>query len=314
MAFELKTDEKFGRGIRRIARKELDKALEHLGGHERESRDEAVHSARKSFKRIRALLRLVRPAIGDSTYREENVVFRDAARPLTQVRDAKILVETLDSLLEHFHEHVAGRSFNDTRDALNANLRAIRREIVEEQKAPARIAAIVRDARGRVKDWSDVPNKWRVLGAGIRKVQQQARHAFQEAKRSATVENLHEWRKQAKYLRYQLEILRPIWPERMKELADEADRMTELLGDDHDAAVLRNKLAADPDEFGGAEAVEMLLALIDRRRAELQQEAMMLGERFFDEPSKEFVTRLKGYWKAFRKESGRVTSSRLLGV
>ena len=95
----------------------------------------------------------------------------------------------------------------------------------------------------------------------------------------------------------------------MTELAGEADRMTELLGDDHDAAVLRQKLVNAPEEFGGPEGVEMLLALVDRRRAELQQQALALGLRFFEEQSKAFARRLKGYWNALHR-----TQERELGV
>ena len=141
------------------------------------------------WKKLRALLRLVRPAIGDSRYRAENICFRDAARPLTLVRDAKILIETFDSILQHFQEHIAGRSFNAIRQVLEANLRAVRREVIKEQQAPTRIAAIVRAARDRVKDWSDLPNKWWVLGAGIENVHCRARirSRMQVALRRSTI-------------------------------------------------------------------------------------------------------------------------------
>ena len=118
-----------------------------------------------------------------------------------------------------------------------------------------------------------------------------------------TVEHLHEWRKQAKYLRYQLEVLRPIWPERMEELAKEADRMGDLLGDDHDLAVLRQMLTEDPERFGDEGDREVLSALIERRRAELEQEAMLLDQRFFQDSPRDFARRLKGYWKAWRAQA-----------
>ena len=38
---------------------------------------------RKCFKKVRAVLRLIRPETGEKTYRAENTCFRDAARPLT---------------------------------------------------------------------------------------------------------------------------------------------------------------------------------------------------------------------------------------
>jgi CHAD domain-containing protein len=95
-------------------------------------------------------------------------------------------------------------------------------------------------------------------------VYRRAGDAHEEAIADPTVEKLHEWRKQAKYLRYQLEILTPIWPERMEELAREADRIGDLLGDDHDLAVLRQTLTANPERFGDEGDQEALLALIDR--------------------------------------------------
>jgi CHAD domain-containing protein len=304
MSFELKPDESLRKGIRRIAQKQMEDALEQLTGTHPGSRDEAVHEARKEFKRVRAVFRLVRPVIGERAYRAENTCFRDAGRPLTEVRDARILIETVDSLAERFREHVSGRTFGDIRKALQANLRAVRRRVLDEQDAFAVVAEAVREARGRVKDWADVSNKWSSVGEGLEEVYRLAAEAFGDAAADPTVEKLHEWRKQAKYLRYQLEILRPAWPERMEELADEADRMGDLLGDDHDLAVLRQTLTGDPDRFGDEGDLEVLLALIDRRRAELEQEARLLGERFFQDRPRAFARRLKGYWKAWRAQPG----------
>src|SRR5262249_40865755 len=97
-----------------------------------------------------------------------------------------------------------------------------------------------------------------------------------------------------------LEILLPMWQERMEELAGETAKMGELLGDDHDLAMLRQILSEDPERFGENSDQEVLLALIDHRRAELTQEAISLGERFFQEREKEFARRLKCYWKTWR--------------
>jgi len=303
MAFQLQPEQSLRKSVRRIVRKQMDAVLEELNGEHKGPRDEAVHKARKSLKKIRAVLRLVRPVIGGKQYRQENTCFRDSGRPLTEVRDARILVETLDKLAQHFQEHLARRSLDGVRKALQENLRAVRKRVLDEQNAFVTVGETVRQARERVKGWADVPDRWSSVGKGLKDVYRQARAAFTEAAADPTVENLHEWRKQAKYLRYQLEVLRPLWPERMEELATEADRMGDLLGDDHDLAVLRQMLADDSGSFGDDSDRETLLALIDRRRAELEQEAVLLGTRFFQDRPKEFVRRLKGYWKTWRVQS-----------
>jgi CHAD domain-containing protein len=305
MSFELRSGESVRKGIRQIVREQVDNALEELSREQKGVRDQAVHEVRKCFKKARAVLRLIRPVIGTKTYRAENSCFRDAARPLTEVRGAKILIETLDGLVKHFQEHIDGRAFSDVRKALQENLRAVRKRVLDEQNAFAVAAEVMRQARGRVKSWTDVPNKWSAMGLGLENTYRQTRAAFEAAAADPTIETLHEWRKEAKYQCEQLEILRPIWPERLEELANEADRMGGLLGDDHDLAVLRQMLSDAPDRFGDEGDREMLLALIDRRRIELEQEAMLLGRRFFQDRPRPFARRLKSYWKT----RGRTTTA-----
>jgi len=175
--------------------------------------------------------------------------------------------------------------------------------VLDEQDAFAVVAEAVEQARGRIKSWADVPNKWAAGGKGLEEVYRKASDAHGDATADPTVEKLHEWRKQVKYLRYQLEVLKPLWPERMEELANEADRMGDLLGDDHDLAALRQLLTDDPGRFGDEGDRELLLALIDRRRAELEPEAMLLGQRFFQDSPRKFSRRLRGYWKTWRAQA-----------
>jgi CHAD domain-containing protein len=301
MSFKLKLGQSLRKSLQRIAREQMDDALDELTGARKSSRDRAVHDARKAFKRIRAVLRLVRPEVGKPVYREANLCFRDAGRPLREVRDAKIFIETLDELLERFKDHIAGRSFADIRKELQAHLRAVRKRVLDEQNSIALVVDAVRRARKRIMDWVDVPDRWSAVGRGLKQVYRRASKAFQDAAAEPTVEKLHEWRKQAKYLRYQLQILRPVWPERMEELVKETDRMGELLGEDHDLAVLRQMLTDDPKRFG-ADA-EVLVAPMDWRRTALEQEAMELGARFFQDKPKDFTRRLKSYWTAWRSQA-----------
>jgi CHAD domain-containing protein len=305
MSFELKPEQSLRKNVRRIVRKQMEDALEMLtGGHEG-PRDGVVHDTRKCFKRVRAALRLVRPKIGEKAFRAENLCFRDAARPLTEVRDARILIETLDGLVKHFHDHIRGKAFADIRKALQANLTDVRKRVLDDEETFTSTGEVVRQALGRIKGWASMPDRWPAIGQGLEDTYRKASASFEKAAADTNVLTLHEWRKQVKYLRYQLEMLRPLWPERMEELAGEADRMGELLGDDHDLAVLRQTIADDPARFGDEGDREMLLALIDRRRADLEQETILLGRRFFQDGPRKFARRLRGYWKAWRNAEGR---------
>ena len=109
MAYRFRRKESVQSGFRRIVRQQIDKAVTYLApASQGESppdanagkppdRHEAVHEARKCFKRIRAALRIVRPSLGQ-VYGEENAWFRNVSQSLSRVRDAEALIETLDAL------------------------------------------------------------------------------------------------------------------------------------------------------------------------------------------------------------------------
>lgn len=105
-----------------------------------------------------------------------------------------------------------------------------------------------------------------------------------------SVENVHEWRKRAKDLWYHLRIVRNVWPGAIGPAADEAHRLSDLLGDHHDLAVL----AADTSD------VEVLTRCIERRQEELLARALDLGQRLYAERPKLFSGRIGTYWEAWR--------------
>src|SRR5580704_13345662 len=91
MAEGLPTAGALMRRARRALVAQLDQAVAGL----EDPRRRSIHEIRKKLKRARAALRLLRDCLGKAVYRRENSLLRDAARPLTPVRDAKVLFETL---------------------------------------------------------------------------------------------------------------------------------------------------------------------------------------------------------------------------
>src|SRR5688572_6380134 len=99
--FKLKRKESSRDGIRRVAHERVAHASDLLRDEDADP-VEAIHEARKDMKKLRSTLKLVRPVVGEKAYRRENDRFRDAARGLSDVRDAQVRAETVEALVERF--------------------------------------------------------------------------------------------------------------------------------------------------------------------------------------------------------------------
>lgn len=249
----------------------------------------AVHSARKDIKKARALLRLARPDLDEATYRRENEALRDIARSLTAAREADVLAATFELVVPRLTGRMPELEVNALRvrvAELAASLRPAQTDgagAVSEQAVGALAAATTR-ARALELENCDADT----LVAGSVRAYARGVKALALAQDDTTAANLHDWRKRAKDLWYHQRLLRDAWPELLKAQADAADRLTKLLGDDHDLAQLTEHL---PEETAVLDAIAEL-------RAELQADAWQLGRRLYAEKPKAFGLRLARYLHA----------------
>jgi len=235
----------------------------------------------------------VREDLGDDLYHEENFCFRDAARPLTEVRDAEVLAETADKLTQQFPGAIEPGAFAKIHDALLANRQEVTRRVLEEGRAFAMVEEVAARALARLPDWRIERDGWAAVESGLRRVYRAGHRALALAAEDPSVANLHEWRKQAKYLWHQLQLLDAAWMASDKELVDQTHKLSTLLGEDHDLAVLRETLAADPLVYGGHRILKGVFAVIDRRRGELEQQAFDLGREIYKDSPKVFTSRIE---------------------
>ena len=274
----------------RIACEQIDRAIADAAD---EDFEKAVHQVRKRCKKLRGLLRLVRPSFAD--YKPENADFRDTARLLARTRDAEVMLGTFEKLIE------AGDIDDAALGRVHDRLRNNRGQAVAANEAvKARLAEAVgrlRTARQRVDKWKIEGDGFEALRGGLEKTYARARRCMNKAEKKPSAENLHEWRKRAKYHWYHLRLLRSIWRKPMGRLCNEASQLSDLLGDDHDLAVLSGELAT----HDAAEQLGGLLELLDKRRAKLQRKAFQLGQRLFAESAGRYTDRMEAYWHAWRR-------------
>jgi CHAD domain-containing protein len=298
MSYRLEQGETIAEGIKRIALEQVDKALSELNSTSGDP-DEAIHSARKRFKKVRAVLRLARDTVGQ-VYKRENVWYRDAGRELSSVRDAAVMVETLGGLKEQYGDRATRYAFEGVRKKLVDRHEAILQRVVKDENAMAEVALTLQEGRPRIKEWPIGESGFAALRDGLKRVYKRGRKALATARAEPTTENLHELRKRAKYLWYHMRILRPCWPDLLEPLADQIHTLSDYLGDTHDVALLTQLLGKKAQElFSDEIQAAALLGLVAERWSALQAASWPLAERIYVEKPKDFVARMAGYWHAW---------------
>jgi hypothetical protein len=285
--YRLRKSETVPEGIRRIARGQVDLASDQLAPDADGDLGERVHESRKAFKRSRAVVRLVRDEIGDDAYRRENTAYRDAGRRLSAARDAQVLVETLDALVERYEDEVPPDRFARFRELLAEEHREATERLHSEtgREALEEVNADLERARDRLATWSLDRDDYGAVQPGLQRIYRRGRRAFAAASDEPTVENFHEWRKRVKDLWHANQVLRK------RKRARRLHHLSNLLGDDHDLAVLREKALASHRCFEPRETLTTLKGLIDRRRSELESEALELGARLYRRKPRAYARR-----------------------
>lgn len=294
-AYRLKTKETPPAGMRRIALGRVDRAIDRLAGDGGEDFAAAIHGARKDLKKLRGLLRLIRKELGEELFRTENRRYRDAGRLLAGSRDAEVKLETLRALRSRYGAEPTG----DVAERWERALERERDEMAAADKSTGEIEEAVRlvnAGRKRIDEWPLETDSWKLVAPGLATAYAKGRRAMKCALAEPSAENVHEWRKRAKDLWYQLRIVREAWPELLGATTNQAHELTDLLGDHHDLAVLQEDLASRDGDIQ-----KTFEPLTLRRQEELLADALELGRRLYAEKPKAFRRRLKRYWLAWRE-------------
>ncbi len=307
-SFRLQADESLAEGLRRVTLDQLQyarRALEQLPV------DAGVHEARKSVKRVRAVLRLTRSYVGDGVYGPDNVKLRDVGRTLGPARDAAVLLQTFDALIaqndaepgtgvfEDFRHHLADRQ----RTSENAINETVRREVL----------GVLDQFNTRVADWATVasesnrpaiPDDFAAIATGIRRVYRQGRKRMTDAQANPSISAFHLWRNRVRFLRYQVDLISESSAYLAAELTPDLAELAVGLGTEHDLAVLSGMAGGQPDLIQDEASRRGLLKLLEQHRLDLQAAMEPIGRRIYLEAPRQFVDSLGAGWEKWKRRAG----------
>lgn len=291
MTYRFNLQEPIAKGVSRSGLEQIDIAEARLA-----SRDDvptAIHDARRCLKRLRALLRLIRPALRESAYRRETRRIAAIGRLLAGARDYHVMHQTLTKLESRFGVLPNGVSARLNKLMVNGAGPKSRRQSAQERR-------LALDGLDQARTFFTRAERKEIafehVAEGLERAYRKARNAFREAYRRPSDEAFHGWRKTMQQHWRHMQLLSRSWPEVLGARASEAKELSRLLGDDHDFAVLLAFALDRGAAVLSARDRAMLTRVCRSCQSNLRTSAKLHGDRLLAEAPKELSERLTIYW------------------
>jgi len=250
----------------------------------------SVHESRKSFKKIRSLLRLLRVEAGEEWFTNHNQFYRDLAAEISDLRDAHVLIESVELL---HHQNLAdedGPGLNAVVEHLETSSAQKERQVVDEQL----FDKIVNALHGKDSDlpaWPVIDNDLLVLIPGLNLIYKDGYDHMYRAFIDPSAHNFHEWRKDVKHLYHMRMLFNRFWPPSINYSSEDLKELSDHLGLEHDLAVLNDVLdLIDTD-------TEFIAEAITKKRGKIQNMAKYMGKLIFDESPEYHMRHFEDHWQ-----------------
>jgi len=283
VAHRIERKEAFGKALIRLAGEDLSAAqldLRRAG-----SADKRIHRVRQRLKRVRTLVRAIEPSLGEPARRVRRELTA-TARLLAGARDADVAAASARGLASSTRapEDVG---FDRVVEALDREAARAHRERLPVADVNRRLAAMLVEVAALPAEAFEGSA---ALQQALDRAYRSGRASMRRARTSLATPDLHAWRKEVKHFWHLLRLARRRLGRHARELAARLEELGELLGRDHDHAVLAEKLALSP---AGDPALMQQLSLIAERRRTLESAAFDLGDRIYRKPAGAFARRLR---------------------
>jgi len=300
MAYRFQKNESLPHAIRRIVTEEIDWAVGQLA--ESKKRDEAVHEARKSLKKIRGLLSLIAKPLGP-LYKAEDRYFRTVGQNLSELRDGAVMLETFEALAAKHQQLDAATIAN-----IRSNLARGKREAPPDRQVSAEVAQALTETRPKPAAWPLEHLEFVALLPALTAAYRAGRKAHKKARKLQSAESFHDFRKQVKKHFYQLKLLESSLNAEMKKRVTELRDLETALGDEHNLTVLRQRIEADVETALDRRQIREFAALLEAEGRHLRERAIKLSERLYSTKPHAFAALLSTLSPNVRKPPARAAS------
>jgi CHAD domain-containing protein len=307
VSFQLKGDKPISTEIRRIVVKQLELATSELKSIGDPESIEAIHEARRRVKKIRAVIRLVRPVLS-RTCRAADKRLRNVNRMLAPVADGHEIVETLNHLGQKYGSGLGKHTLALIRSGLIDREERTNRQVKADRVLQTAAGALRAECK-TVSKWQLKRDGFGAIGPGLEESFRRAQRAMTLASAQPTAAHYHSWRRHVKDHWFQVRLLEGLCGNQLTSYQFHLEALDGLLGEFHNLALLREVLVTDV-YVSRRETARCLRAVVKYQR-ELRRHAHALGTRLYADKPRRFVRRVRRLWRAAQASCERPQASAL---
>jgi CHAD domain-containing protein len=299
MSYSLKARESVTRGLRRLARKELSSASENLRQSDAPQK-EAIHEARKSLKKVRAIVGVIE-ADGGHGLNGSSKRLRTINRTLSDLRDADAMLSALETLRKTSPRLLRRRPYG----RVYRHLASRRRTLMKTASRDGTWRSVAQDlekVRRDAKQWRPAHRRFRALESAVRLTHRLGRKAMARARKRQQPADFHEWRKQMKALWYELRLVEGAGGRVRKDI-NLLHRAGTWLGEEHNAVVLCEELGRDTSICESVVDLDRIRLAADQYQCSLREKTMRRARAIYGRKSSDYVRGIRRAWESWLRHA-----------
>lgn len=281
--------------LRRVIAEQVDLALSILNN-EDIGIGKSVHETRRAIKKIKAVLLLFEGNAAGFKVDKNYKYLGGIAKSISEIRDIDVFIETIKKI----HTKSGGIISSTHYDLVKKELVRIKDKLLKDKTSDN--VDIVKETIEKLEEFKlKIPNikldnkSYKIILKHIRKTYTKGRHLLKLSKNDLDSEIMHKFRKQAKYLWYQLSLMSNIWPQMITVYCASLKELSDIIGYEHDIFEL-SKFMFDRTQIDNG-IKEDINSILSKKRLMYKKEFIPLADKIYSLKPKQFYNNLLQYYK-----------------
>lgn len=257
---------------------------------------EQFKEARKSLKRVRSVLRLLRDSISEDQFKSEERHIKDLSKAFRPVRNACVTEEVLTKLLVAHKTLIAPADAKEILAVLGAHTQNILLAAFNEDKT---LRSTLGDLQAALERIPRLEIKGSLKESAIQGIKRSYRanwEDFESCHESNFPEIWVSWRKNINFLATEVDLVKGHLTGEIRDWNEKVHQLSDCLGEHQDLLFLEEEAAEIKSLFENRKLFKSLIELSIERRKELRKQVRKEAKHLFLASPKEFIQTLSSTW------------------